>query len=197
MLEGLLREPFEAYFVTPVITLMGERFTPHYLTLMAVLSGLLTAFFIYLDAIWPAAIFLLLSGYLDVLDGALARHLNQSSSLGSVFDIVGDRLVEFLICVGLWAHSPLMRGGFVIFMLGAILVCVTSFLVVGIFSDNQGKKSFHYSAGLMERAEAFIFFLLMILLPSLFWVFASLFGLLTFYTAFKRVYDFSLQASEG
>lgn len=191
MLEAYCREAVDTYFVDPVVNMMGDRFSPVYITLMAIFSGFIAAFFIYCDAVWPACMFLLLSGYLDVLDGAVARAIGKTSDWGTVIDIVGDRVVEFLIMLGLWAHAPLMRGGYIVFMLGATLICVTSFLVVGIMSQNEGKKGFHYSPGLIERAEAFIFFFLMILFSSLFWFFAILYTLLVFYTGSRRLYDFS------
>lgn len=190
MLEAYCREAFDVYFVDPVVKIMGDRFPPVYVTLMAIFAGLIAAFFIYYDAVWPACIFLLISGYLDVLDGAVARAIGQTSHWGTVLDIVGDRIVEFLIMFGLWAHAPLLRGGLVIFMLGATLICVTSFLVVGIMTQNEGQKGFHYSPGLIERAEAFIFFFLMILFSSLFWFLAILYSFLVCFTAFRRVYDF-------
>lgn len=190
MLETICREPVDRVLISPVLTLLKERVSPSYITLMAVIAGVLAAFFIYLDAIVLACTFLIASGYLDMLDGALARAMDQQSELGSVFDIIGDRVVEFFIFLGLWAHSPLMRGGYVLFMLGATLICVTSFLVVSMFSENKSEKSFHYSPGLMERAEAFIFFFLMILFPSAFGIFAVIFSVLVFYTAFERVHGF-------
>jgi phosphatidylglycerophosphate synthase len=130
---------------------------------------------------------------LRALAGALARALDQTSELGTVLDIVGDRIVEFLVFVGLWAYAPLMRGGYVLFMLGASYICVTSFLVVSMFSENKSHKTFHYSPGLIERAEAFIFFFLMILFPSFFGLLAFAFGALVFYTAVVRVYGFYTQ----
>lgn len=197
MLEAYCRDAFDSYFVAPVVRLLGDRCPPLYATLMAILAGVISAFFIYCDAVWPACIFLMFSGYLDVLDGALARALQQTSRWGTVLDIVGDRLVEWIIFVGLWAQAPLMRGGYIVFMLGATLVCVTSFLVVGLFSENNSKKGFHYSPGLIERAEAFIFFFLMILFSSLFWLLAILYGILVFYTAFIRLYDFHQSETGG
>ena len=78
-------------------------------------------------------------------------------------------------------------------MLGSVLICITSFLVVAIVSDNQSEKSFYYSPGLMERAEAFIFFILMIWLPQYFSFLSMSFIILVSYTALKRVYDYSVQ----
>ena len=76
-------------------------------------------------------------------------------------------------------------------MLGSVFICVTSFLIVSLFIPNTGEKSFHYSPGIIERAEAFFFFSLMILLPQYFTVLSLIFSLLVFLTAFIRIKEFS------
>ena len=76
-------------------------------------------------------------------------------------------------------------------MLGSILLCITSFLVVGIFTPNHSSKSFHYSPGLIERAEAFLFFIVMIFVPYYFTFFAFLFATLVALTALIRLWQFS------
>lgn len=42
----------------------------------------------------------------DILDGWLARRLDQETRLGAVFDIVSDRACTALLCAGLLAHLP-------------------------------------------------------------------------------------------
>jgi hypothetical protein len=82
-------------------------------------------------------------------------------------------------------------GIFSLLMLGSILICVTSFLVVGIFLENTSQKSFYYSPGLIERAEAFLFFVLMILFSKAFSILAVIFSILVFLTAALRLYQFA------
>jgi phosphatidylglycerophosphate synthase len=42
----------------------------------------------------------------DMLDGWLARRLDQETRLGAVLDIVSDRACTTLLCVGLLVHLP-------------------------------------------------------------------------------------------
>lgn len=63
--------------------------------------------------------------------------------------------------------APQERGLWCMLTLGSMLLCITSFLVVGIFTENQSQKSFHYSPGLMKRAEAFSFFIAMMIWPAI------------------------------
>lgn len=188
MLESLCREPVERLIVTPVLPFLKSRVTAMQLTLCALFSGSFAALMIAAHLPIVACVFLCFSGYLDMLDGALARYTKSSSDLGSVFDIVSDRTVEALVVLGFYlaGYSPL----WVLLILVSSYLCVASFLVVAIFSSNQSAKGFHYSRGLIERAEAFLFFLLMILLPSVFVWLAAIYTVLVLYTTAWRLVEF-------
>ena len=138
------------------------------------------------------------SGYLDTLDGSLARHQQKTTPHGAALDIVSDRAVEFArLFLGLYCVDPMSRGLPAILMLGSVLICVTSFLIVGLFSENSSEKSFHYSPGLVERAEAFLIFAAMILFPSSFIFLTYLFSFLVFLTAAIRMVQFILRGPES
>ena len=195
MLERYIRNYYQAIFVNPLARLLNKTgyFTPNWITLFAVITGVLAA--IGLFANWPifACILLLLSGYLDTLDGTLARLSKKNTITGTVLDITADRLVEFLIVLGLYSISPINRATVCLWLLGGFLLCVTSFLVVGIFTEKKGEKGFSYSPGLIERPETFLFFILMILFPVLFYWLAWLLVILVFYTAAMRIFQFYQQ----
>ncbi len=192
MLESYIRPFYQFLMVNPVVKLLNKffRFEAHIVTALSGIFGFFAACAIFFDWRMIAVGLLLFSGYLDTLDGSLAREREQTSDFGCVLDILCDRLVEFMVIVGLFAVAPVVRAWPAILMLGSVLMCITSFLVVGIFSDNRGEKSFHYSPGLIERAEAFVFFIAMILLPQWFSLLAYLFSALVFLTAFLRVSQF-------
>ena len=191
MIEGHFRKYYQAVCVEPLLRQKWlQSVSPTSLTIVACLCGVAASPCIAFGWIVPALTLLILSGYLDTLDGSLARLQNRTSPFGTVSDIISDRLVEFTTLLGLYYVDPESRASLTLFMLGSILLCVTSFLVVGIFTDNESEKSFHYSPGLMERAEAFIFFSLMIILPSFFTLFALLFCLLVLTTTAIRLWEF-------
>ena len=112
--------------------------------------------------------------------------------MGAILDITCDRCVEFSIILGLYLVDPTSRPFLSFMMLGSVLVCVTTFLVVALFTPNESEKGFHYSPGLIERAEAFLFFGLMILFPPLFTPLAALFSILVFLTGLLRIRQFYL-----
>jgi len=189
MIETYCRASFQRRLVDPVVCriLRHTRWTPMVFTFSAGFLGVFGAIMLWLSCPKLACLFILLSGYCDVVDGVLARAKSMSSVQGAVLDIVMDRVVEFSIMLGLFCVDPATRGFPVLWMLGSSLICVTSFLVVAVFNENKGEKSFHYNVGLMERAEAFLFFILMILLPSYFFLLAALYTCLVLLTALLRV----------
>ncbi|MDX1836090.1 CDP-alcohol phosphatidyltransferase family protein [Legionella taurinensis] len=190
MLEQTLRHHYQKILVDPLVRTLNQRITPQTITWLSGCFGLA-----FIPALCQgyntlAIALLLLSGYCDTLDGSLARHQHQSSPMGSVLDIMMDRLVEFAVVFALYWVNP-ERALAIILMLGSMLLCITSFLVVGIFSQNESHKSFHYSPGLMERVEAFCFFIAMVLLPHWFNGLAAVFTALVCLTAVIRLMQFA------
>lgn len=189
MIDSYYRKIYQRVCVEPFLPFF-KRFSPQTLTLLSCFIGLMICPLLMFNFPWIAFLALLLSGFLDTLDGSLARYLNVASSKGAALDIVCDRIVEFAVIMGLFFVDTSARALESLLMLGSILLCITTFLVVGIFVENQSVKSFFYSPGLVERGEAFMFFSIMILFPSTFIVAAYLFSALTFFTAFFRLWEF-------
>lgn len=197
MLENYLRPVFSRYCVDNLVERLAAHATlsPQQLTWVAGLCGIGAGIALMSQSSLLACGLLLFSGYCDILDGALARKMGCVTSSGAVLDIAMDRLVEFAVILGLYWQAPESRGFIAILMLGSILYCVTSFLAVGIFSANSSEKSFHYSKGLVERFEAFLFFIAMILCPEQFRLLGAVFVILVFLTAIIRINEFMRQTS--
>jgi len=193
MLEDHIRPRYQRLLVDPIARQL--TISPNAVTLAALILGIFVPIAIVSHHPVAAIFLLLFSGYCDTLDGTLARMQNHSTAAGSVFDIVADRCVEFAVVFGLYLYAPQQRATYALLMLGAILICVTSFLVVGIFSDETSEKSFYYSPGLMERPEAFAFFIAMIALPLYFVPLALGFIGLVGVTAVIRVAEFCQRTS--
>lgn len=193
MIEEHCRHHYQKHLVNPLATFLGNRISANHITWLSGFLGILVLPALFFHQVWLAIGFLLLSGYCDTLDGTLARFNHKSSDWGSALDITIDRLVEWVVVFALWSAAPSERGFWCLLMLGSMLLCITSFLVVGIFSINHSQKSFHYSPGLMERAEAFFFFILMMLWPQAFGFLAFLFTVLVTLTAMIRLVQFRNQ----
>lgn len=189
MIDSYCRKPYQTICINPVLPFF-RHLHPQTVTLIGCAFGLAVFPLLFFNFPWLAFFALVLSGFLDTLDGSLARYLHLTSPKGAFLDIVCDRAVECSVVLGLFFVHPEVRAIPSILMLVSILLCITTFLVVGIFTENQSKKSFFYSPGLIERAEAFIFFSVMILFPSTFSVTAYLFAGLTIFTALVRLWQF-------
>ncbi len=191
MLETHFRKGYQKVCVDPLLNLgILEKVHPHFFTCFACILGISLIPLLAYGFSFTALAMLGISGFLDTVDGSLARRLKIASSKGAALDIVCDRIVEFSIIIGLYTVDPYARGLPALIMLGSVLVCVTSFLIVGVFTEKDSEKSFYYSPGLIERAEAFIAFALMILFSSAFTFSAYIFSFLVFVTTAVRMHQF-------
>ena len=177
-------------YVNPIIEL-GAKFllrlklTPNNVTILALLLGISTSIFLYFDMQIIAVTLLWVSGYLDAVDGAMARRSNSSSSFGTLLDIVSDRIVEVSIVLVLGLKFVDVRYNLIVLTV-CILMSMTIFLTVGALREKKGVKSFYYQAGVAERSEGFIFFSLMILIPSYLGIITNIFSILIIITAIQR-----------
>lgn len=190
MIDSHYRFPYQRYLIKPLLSnAFVRRLSPASVTLFAALSGIGIILSLWKSHSYLAAFFLLLSGFCDILDGSLAREKNMCSNQGAFVDVLSDRFVESLIILGFYLYDP-KRALFCLFMLAASYLCVTSFLLVGLFTNKKSEKSFYYSPGLIERSEAFIFFFIMMILPPSFYTLSVIYSMAVFWTACVRGYQF-------
>jgi len=184
LLQTSIIEPFARF----LIRYCGA--TANRLSLIALSLGILVVPCMLLGLAKLAVTFMWLSGLFDVLDGTVARLEGSSSDIGTILDIMIDRAVEFAIVFGFYLVHSNMWAWVALLLLGSILFCVTSFLTVGILSNNVSEKRFDYSPGLIERAEAFVFFSVMILFPKTYVILSLLLCALILYTTCIRILEF-------
>ncbi|RKD21842.1 CDP-alcohol phosphatidyltransferase [Ammoniphilus oxalaticus] len=157
-------------YVEPVISRAASLcirlgLSANQVTWLGFLIGLTSGLWIYFDHVYWAALFLWISGFLDAVDGSMARLENKSTAWGTVLDITFDRVVELSVVIGLAARYP--HAQFMLLLVTAtIVISMTVFLTVGAVTEKQGAKSFYYQAGLGERTEGFIMLTVMMLLPN-------------------------------
>lgn len=78
---------------------LGVR--PNAVTLASLLPAMLAGWAAYVGVFWLAAVLLLASGVLDLIDGTLARQTGQTSRFGALLDSTVDRLCDAAVPVGL------------------------------------------------------------------------------------------------
>lgn len=180
-------------YVDPIINsgasfLLKLKLTANNVTIIAFLIGILTSVFIYFDMNIIAVLTLWISGYLDAVDGAIARKTNTTSLFGTLMDITFDRIVETCMILVLALKYVDARMSFIILLI-CIIISMTIFLTVGALVEKKGIKSFYYQAGVAERSEGFIMFSLIILLPKYILFFTNIFSFIIFITIIQRIVE--------
>ncbi|MCR8744510.1 CDP-alcohol phosphatidyltransferase family protein [Romboutsia lituseburensis] len=159
-------------------------------TILALLLGIFSSILLYFDQNIIAVLILWLSGYLDAVDGAIARKTNSSSSFGTVLDITSDRIVEIGIIIVTGIKFVDVRFNLII-LLSCILLSMVIFLTVGAVSEKNGIKSFYYQAGVAERSEGFIMFSIMMLSSTYLGIVINIFAFIILITALQRMIEAS------
>jgi len=72
-------------------------FSPNFYTWLTIPIAIIAAIFIIFGAIWTGTILFLVAGMLDLIDGALARHLQKTSNRGAFLDGSLDRFIDFFL----------------------------------------------------------------------------------------------------
>lgn len=188
MLDRHARPYFNPIFAKSAEFFIEHKVSANQITFIALGIGLLAGLVLYLGIGWLSILLLWLSGYLDAVDGEVARMQNTANPFGAQLDIVFDRIVELSIVWALAFRFPEARLALVI-LCSAILISMTIFLTSGQVLKKPGKKSFYYQAGLMERTEGFIAFTFMILLPAHLTTLTLIYALLIFFTAGQRIWE--------
>lgn len=178
-------------FVQPIIEkaarfFIRKGFSANGVTILAFAIGLIPAV-LYIIGVNPiiSVSILWMSGFLDAVDGTVARITKSSSSIGTLMDITFDRLVEISLIIAIMVITPEVSW-LLALLSSSIVLSMTIFLTVGSISDKQTEKSFYYQPGLAERTEGFIFFSLMLIFPKYLIVIISAFIVAIIYTAVQR-----------
>lgn len=185
MIDTHVRKYFNKIFVFGAYVFNKMHFTPNIITFIALIIGIFSAILFYYNYNIVSVILLWISGYFDAVDGELSRLTNNSSSFGTILDIVFDRIVEISIIISAALKFENARI-YLIFLCSSIIISMTIFLTVGAISEKKGVKSFYYQAGLMERTEGFIMFSLMIILEKYINIITLIYSILISFTALQR-----------
>jgi CDP-diacylglycerol--glycerol-3-phosphate 3-phosphatidyltransferase len=139
--------------------------TPSSLTWFGFVLSVAAAVFIAGDNLIAAGVLLLLGGFFDMLDGALARHTEQVTRFGAMLDSTLDRLSEAALLVGvlvLWASEDYPVG---ILLAG---ITLTASLLVSYIRARAEALGLECHSGIFTRPERVIVLALGLLTDQLF-----------------------------
>lgn len=98
---------------------------PNYVTLNSLLCGVASGVLFALDYLVIGVVLLILSGFLDLLDGEIAKSTGRTTKTGDIFDHVADRIVDMCIFGGIALSSYVNTK---IGLVTAIVVLMISYL---------------------------------------------------------------------
>ena len=135
-----------------------------------------------------AGLVVLIAGFFDILDGALARRTNQATRFGAVLDSTLDRLSEAVLLLGiliLYARESSITG---ILLVGAALI---GSLLVSYIRARAEALGLECQAGLFTRVERVIVLALGLLLSQINYAFLfialAIIVVFSFFTAGQRL----------
>lgn len=188
MLDSRARHIVQPIFTKTARFFIKCKLTANQVTWVAFFLGSISGVWIILGLPYLAVLVLWLSGFLDAVDGTMAREEKSTSAWGTLMDITFDRVVELSVIIGLalvYPHAQLT----LLLLTASIVISMTIFLTVGALSEKQGMKSFYYQAGLAERTEGFIMLTLMICFSQWLVGLTIVFVILEIYTAIQRMLE--------
>jgi phosphatidylglycerophosphate synthase len=150
----------------------------NFVTLLVLLTGVIAAYYIYIGAFYLAIFFVLLSGILDGLDGAVAKANNNETKFGGVLDSTTDKITEILIYVALGLYNPSL-------WLSAALA-ISFFMLSSYISERARTAGGRSGGGLLERKERLVLIILGLIITNWTVYILYLIALLSFFTAGQR-----------
>lgn len=187
MLDTHARKYVEPIIYKTARVLSGWGITADQVTIVGFIVGISAGPLVYFGYPYAALLVLWLSGFLDAVDGAVARQ-TKTSPWGTLLDIIFDRFVELGVIIGLAFRFQESMWALLL-LTASIVISMTVFLTVGALAEKSGVKTFYYQAGLAERSEGFILLSLMMLFPDLLTFLTLLFFFMILFTAGQRVME--------
>lgn len=158
------RKVVASYLTQPAVRLLAKTpITPNTISWFGFLVTIGAAALIITGYLFAAGFVVLVAGFFDILDGALARSTNRTTQFGAVLDSTLDRLAEAVLLLGilvLYTKEPSTTGILVVgvALLGSLLVSY-----IRARAEALGLKC---QVGLFTRAERVVVLALGLLLSQ-------------------------------
>jgi len=184
MLKAKLGDQLDPFLYRTSLLVQRMGFKPNTLTFIGMgLNGL--ASWALAEGEWlQGASLIVLAGFFDILDGAMARNCNEASSFGSFLDSVIDRYSDLSLLVGLLIFYS--RQGIILYqvliglsLMGTALVPYTRARAETIIPQ--------CNVGIMERPERILLIFLGAAIPVIMPIVVWILAIFTNLTVIQRV----------
>jgi len=183
-----VRKALAYRFTEPVVRFLSRTpITPSAITWFGFLLTVGAAALIIKEYLLAAGFIVLIAGFFDILDGALARRTNQTTRFGAVLDSTLDRLSEAVLLLGilvLYAGEQSITG---ILLVGFALI---GSLLVSYVKARAEALGLECQVGLFTRAERVIVLALGLLLNQISYaliIALAIIVMFSFFTAGQRL----------
>ncbi|MFX1510426.1 MAG: archaetidylinositol phosphate synthase [Promethearchaeota archaeon] len=160
MVIGRIKEQFKRVFAPIARVVAKSKVPPNALTLLGPVVATIAAWMYFQQQLALALLLLLLSGFVDALDGAVARATGKTSPFGGVLDSICDRYSDAIVLFGI------ILGGWVSTIWGIIAI-IGSLLVSYARARAEAAGVTQLGIGLAERPERLIIIMVVTLLQYL------------------------------
>jgi len=122
------------HFIRPIAAAFGKLgITPNQISVLALIAGLACAYFYSRGAFLAGSMLLLVSAALDLIDGSVARQMNNQTKFGAVFDWIVDKYVDALVLLGIGLSGIAIVSQFIpvspIVDMGVVALAITGSLM--------------------------------------------------------------------
>jgi len=180
-----IRRTLAYRFTDPIIRLLAKTpINPSAITWSGFLLTIGAAVLIIREQLLAAGFVVLIAGFFDILDGALARRTNQVTHFGAVLDSTLDRLSEAVLLISIlviYADEQSLIG---ILLVGATLIAS---LLVSYIRARAEALGLECTVGLFTRTERVIVLALGLLINQV-TIALAIIGVFSFFTAGQRLF---------
>ncbi len=159
--------------------------SPNHISFIALSIGILAGLLFSFQRIRYGGILVLIGGYFDVIDGAVARLTGKVTEFGGVLDSVSDRISDAALFIGIAAGGFGSFGREAVWFL-PILALLGSLMVSYVRARAESAGTGKLDVGIAERAERLLILAAGALLNLIPYALAAI-VILTTVTVFQRI----------
>ena len=146
---------FSKFLFTPIVKLfILSKIKPNHITLLGLIFSIICCYLL-INGLWLiASLILLISGFFDMLDGAIARYSNTETLFGKFLDSFVDRVCESLVLSGILIYFIFIEQNNLTSLLVYTTIC--SSIIVSYSRAKAESLGIESKDGLMTRAPRVI-----------------------------------------
>ena len=180
MLTENLREVFKKAS-NKIGDILGKTgLPPNFFTSLILVFGFIAAYFIYLGSFKIAILFILISGLMDFIDGAVAKVNKKETKFGALFDSTADKTTEISWYIAFGLFNPQLWL--------SVSLAIATFMLSSYVSKHAKAIGGKSGGGIMERKERLILIIIGLLFISYISYILYIIAFFSFLTALQRFF---------